>query len=91
MSDDGLPVGETAARLGLTTAEVQANRGDASKQTKENLMSIYKEAGSRDWSKPAVYKISTHGMWWATYRDQHGIYHSEMFHDHRAALQQAVK
>lgn len=54
-------------------------------------MSIYQQAGTRNWDKPAVYKINPHGgMWWATYRDQHGIYHSEMFHNHADAMKQAI-
>lgn len=54
-------------------------------------MSIYQQAGTRNWSKPAVYKIRPDGLWWASYRDQHGKYHSEMFHNHGEALQQAIK
>jgi hypothetical protein len=54
-------------------------------------VSIYQQAGSRNWDKPAVYKINPGGMWWATYRDQHGRYHSEMFHNHGDAFQQAVQ
>lgn len=54
-------------------------------------MSIYQQAGSRNWDKPAVYKIRPDGLWWATYRDQRGRYHSEMFHTHGDAFQQAVQ
>jgi len=50
-------------------------------------MSLYQ---GRDWDKPAVYKIIPHGMWWATYRDQHGTYHAEMFDTHAEALNQAI-
>lgn len=54
-------------------------------------MSIYQQAGSRNWDKPAVYKIRPDGLWWATYRDPHGKYHSEMFTNHTEAFQQAVR
>lgn len=52
---------------------------------------IYQRGGSRNWDKPAVYKIRKEGMWWATYRDQHGKYHTSMFIDHADALNQALK
>ena len=54
-------------------------------------MSIYQQAGTRDWDKPAVYKINPKGgMWWAAYRDQHGKFHADMFHSHSEALSQAI-
>jgi hypothetical protein len=53
-------------------------------------MSIYQQAGTRSWDKPAVYKIRPDGLWWATYRDQHGKYHSDMFQNHADALNQAI-
>lgn len=54
-------------------------------------MSIYEQGGTRNWEKPAVYKITAGGMWWATYKDQHGRYHSDMFHNHAEALDQALR
>ena len=54
-------------------------------------MSIWKQAGTRSWDKPAVYKIRPEGMWWATYRDQHGAYHSDMFEPHTEAFNQALR
>lgn len=54
-------------------------------------MSIYQQGGSRNWDKPAVYKIRKDGMWWATCRDQHGTYHSDMFNTHDAALSKAFE
>jgi hypothetical protein len=52
---------------------------------------IYSRGQQRDWSKPAVYKITPNGMWWATYRDQHGKYHTDCFHEHYEALSKAYK
>lgn len=54
-------------------------------------MSIYQQAGTRNWDKPAVYKIRPDGLWWATYRDQHGKYHSDMFESHPDAMRRALE
>lgn len=54
-------------------------------------MSIYKESGTREWDKPAVYKIRPEGMWWATAKDQQGKFHSDRFHSHGAALSKAFE
>jgi hypothetical protein len=55
------------------------------------MSNIYTRASQRDWSKPAVYKITAAGMWWATYRDQHGKYHTDCFFSHGEAFRQAVR
>lgn len=52
---------------------------------------IYQQVGSRNWDKPAVYKIRKDGMWWATGRDQEGKFHSDCFHTHWAALSKATE
>lgn len=52
-------------------------------------MSIYLRGGQRDWSKPAVYKITAQGMWWAAVRDGAGKYHADCFVTHGAALSKA--
>jgi hypothetical protein len=51
-------------------------------------MSIYTDR-NHDWSKPAVYKISKGGMWWATVKDVDGRYHSECYHRYEDAVEQA--
>lgn len=50
---------------------------------------IYQQATSRNWEKPAVYKIRKEGMWWATAKDQQGKFHSACFFNHEAALSKA--
>lgn len=52
-------------------------------------MGIYQQAGTRDWSKPAVYKITPNGMWWATVRTSDDRYHSDCFHNYQEALELA--
>jgi hypothetical protein len=51
-------------------------------------MSIYTDR-NHDWSKPAVYKISKGGMWWATVKDVDGKYHTEMYLTHAEAVAKA--
>lgn len=52
-------------------------------------MSIYQRAADRDWTKPAVYKITPTGYWWATVKDQQGKFHTDFYTSHGEALTKA--
>jgi len=55
------------------------------------MSNIYTRGGSRDWTKPAVFKITPAGNWWATVKDPQGKYHTDFFGTHPEAMQQAAK
>ena len=50
-------------------------------------MSIYQRSAGRDWTKPAVYKITPAGYWWVTVKDQQGKFHTDFLSTHREALE----